>query len=481
MAYESQLKSERAQRHRALANAIEARESPDESAALVAEHLEAAGDLHAAYAWHMRAGEWSSHRDIIAARTSWRRAQRVADQLPDDDPDRMAMRIAPRTYLAGTAWRIGGGLGDPHFDELRELCLVAGDRQSLAIGLSGAVTHEIMNARREEASRLASELVELLESIGDPGLIVPLTIAPIAAKHEAGEVSAMLALAQRVIDAREGARGVASVVFDNPLSFAVAARGIARFSMGMTGWRDDLDTAISLTNATNDPMARATMVWWVFGCATSFGVLLPDETTLRVTAETLSVMEQSGDNYALDTARLCRAVVLLSIGGEHRRAGLELLEAIRTKAHDKLFTLTALPIADLHIARELTRLGDVDAGVELARAVADHMFDCGGCIWTGLAAEVLAEALLQRGRSEDLHAAQAVIHRLASVPTDPGFVLHEVILLRLHALLARARGDDDRFRDFAGRYRKLAVDLGFEGHIARAEAMVCDLPTSRLT
>ena len=54
--------------HRRLASAIEHRdhESVGESAALIAEHLEAAGDLRSAYAWHMRAGAWSSNRDIRA-------------------------------------------------------------------------------------------------------------------------------------------------------------------------------------------------------------------------------------------------------------------------------------------------------------------------------------------------------------------------------------------------------------------------------
>ena len=51
VAYESQLKSDRAELHRRVAAAIEARDpdSVDENAALIAEHLEAAGDLHAAY------------------------------------------------------------------------------------------------------------------------------------------------------------------------------------------------------------------------------------------------------------------------------------------------------------------------------------------------------------------------------------------------------------------------------------------------
>jgi adenylate cyclase len=49
VAYESQLKSVRAQLHRRLATAIEQRESADEHAALIAEHLESAGDLRAAF------------------------------------------------------------------------------------------------------------------------------------------------------------------------------------------------------------------------------------------------------------------------------------------------------------------------------------------------------------------------------------------------------------------------------------------------
>ena len=96
VAYESQLKADRAQRHRTLAAAIEARGYVDENAALIAEHFEAAGDLRQAYEWHMRSGMWSNYRDVIAARTSWRRAQHVADRLPEDaaGPDVDAHRHA---------------------------------------------------------------------------------------------------------------------------------------------------------------------------------------------------------------------------------------------------------------------------------------------------------------------------------------------------------------------------------------------------
>ena len=81
VAYESQLKSDRAKWHRRLAAAIQESEpgSVEENAALIAEHLEAAGELHAAYGWHMRASAWSTNRDVGAARVSWERARRIAD------------------------------------------------------------------------------------------------------------------------------------------------------------------------------------------------------------------------------------------------------------------------------------------------------------------------------------------------------------------------------------------------------------------
>ena len=141
VAYESQLKSDRAELHRRLAAAIEAREpeSAEENAALIAEHLEAAGDLHAAYGWHMRAATWATNRDIAAARLSWERARTIADALPAEDPSRTAMRIAPRTMLCGIAWRVHVNVAGDRFEELRQLCTAAGDKASLAIAMAGLV------------------------------------------------------------------------------------------------------------------------------------------------------------------------------------------------------------------------------------------------------------------------------------------------------------------------------------------------------
>jgi adenylate cyclase len=71
----------------------------------------------------------------------------------------------------------------------------------------------------------------------------------------------------------------------------------------------------------------------------------------------------------------------------------------------------------------------------------------------------------------DLAHARAAIDRLAAVPTDPGFVPNELALLHLRALLARAHGNEARYREFRDRYRAKATSLGFEGDMALAEAV----------
>jgi hypothetical protein len=71
----------------------------------------------------------------------------------------------------------------------------------------------------------------------------------------------------------------------------------------------------------------------------------------------------------------------------------------------------------------------------------------------------------------DVAEAEAVIERLAAASADEGLVMSDIWLLRLRALLARARGDDTAYRDYRDRYRDMARTLGFEGHIAWAEAM----------
>jgi hypothetical protein len=89
----------------------------------------------------------------------------------------------------------------------------------------------------------------------------------------------------------------------------------------------------------------------------------------------------------------------------------------------------------------------------------------------GWATTVLVDALLQRGRAGDLEQAQAAVDRLAAMPTEPVYLYHELPLLRLNAMLAKARGDESSYRDYRDRYRARSESCGLDGHIALARAM----------
>jgi adenylate cyclase len=471
VAYESQLKSDRAELHRRVAAAIEARqpESIDENAALIADHLEAAGDLHAAFEWHMRAGNWSTHRDIAGARMSWERARHVADRLPAEDPRRMTMRIAPRTWLCATIWRVSASLDDIDFAELRGLTAAAGDKRSLVIGMTGLVSLMQFYGEYTEASRLASQHVELLDSIGDPEMTVGLLTVPMIVKWSVGAVTEALELSQRAIDASKGDPTMGNLIVGSPLALALVMRASARCALGISGWREDFDNAIALARR-NDKFTFCAVVMFKY-IATQSWALLPDEDALRDTAEALQIAEQFGDDFTLTNAEFTRGLILVRREDADRKLGFELLDRVRRVALEHRNLIVAAWCADIDFATEKNRVGDYDGAIGLCRAVLDNEIRCGEMTNRGWCTTVLVEALLNRGRDGDVDEAQNAIDNLAATPTDPGFVYHELPLLRLNAMLAKARGDDDRYREFRERYRALAESSGFEGHIALAQAM----------
>ena len=473
VAYESQLKSDRAELHRRVAAAIESRDpaAAEENAALIAEHLEAAGDLPAAYGWHMRAATWATNRDITAARLSWERAQKIADALPAEDPNRAAMRIAPRTMLCGIAYRVQMNVAGDRFDELRELCTAAGDKASLAIAMAGLVADHVYHARMGEASQLASEAMALIESLGDPTLTVGLSFAAVHAKVEIGELSDVLPWSQRVIDLADGDPSKGSFIFGSPLALAYTQRAVARYSLGRPGWQDDLRHGLAMARST-DPLAYAVVVAWVYVPGLPSGVLRPDDSAMREIEDALRIAERSADDLALSNAQMALGFALVHrpTDAEHDR-GRTLLTELSELFVRRGYLLGELLIINVYLARERARRGDRDEAIALMHAAVDHLLRELRPGWALLAICVLVETLIDRGTHGDMAEAEAAIERLAAAATHDGSPLLNIWLLRLRALLARAHGDDAAYAQFRDRYRDMARTLGFEGHIAWAEAM----------
>ncbi len=474
VAYEAQLKSDRAELHRRVAAAIESRDpaAGEENAALIAEHLEAAGDLHAAFGWHMRAAAWATNRDITAARLSWERAQTIADELPAEDPNRTAMCIAPRTMLCGIAWRVHEHVAGARFDELRELCAAVGDKASLAIAMVGLVMDHAYHDRMREASQLASETMALIESIGDPTFTVGLSFAPLYAKAESAEFNDVLRWSQRVIDLADGDPSKGNFITGSPLAIAFTMRGIGRYFLGRPRWRDDLRQGLAMARSA-DPLSYATVVAYVYFAGIVFGVLAADDRAMREIDDALGIAERSGDDHAVSIARgtMGMALVHRQTAGERDRGRMLLAEVAEVFLH-RGHNLGELPMINVYSARERARCGDLDEAISLMRAAVDDLVRAGQLLsWGVTATGVLVDTLLDRGGQRHVVEAEAAIERLAAAPADEGLVMRDILLLRLRALLARAHGDAAGYTDLRGRYRDMAKTLEFEGHTAWAEAM----------
>jgi class 3 adenylate cyclase len=470
VAYESQLKSDRAQWHRRLAAAIQERAagSVEENAALIAEHLEAAGELRAAYGWHMRAAAWSTNRDLDAARLGWERARRIADTLPADDPDQLSMRIAPRTMLCATDFQaraIHESRG--RFAELRELCSAAGDKVSLAIGTTGLATELMYAGRAREASRLSSDRMALLESIGDPTLTMGLAFVAFLNWFNVCEFGEILRWSQTIIDLAAGdpTKG-AGFGIGSPLAAALAWRGVARWWLGRPGWRQDVHDAVAMAQSSN-PTTFALVLGWTYGAAITYGVLRADDSVLCAIEEAVQTAEASSSDLALSFAEFTLGVALLSRGARDR--GLELMVQVRDALRERIPSL--VPVTELLAAPERAGRGERDAAIAVMRQAVDELHQAGRLGYGVWGTGVLAETLLERGAEGDLAEAQEAIDRLANLPADQGSAIREITLLRLRALLARAYGDEAAYRDKRDRYRTMAKSLGFEGHLKWAEAM----------
>jgi adenylate cyclase len=149
------------------------------------------------------------------------------------------MRIAPRTQLCASAWRIVASVADTGFDELRELCNAACDQVPLAIGMAGHLGTVHIHGDYRESSRLGTELVTLLKSTGDSTLAVGLLSTAINVKCLKGEAVEGMWLAQRLIDFAQGDSTKGNLMYGSPLAQALGVARAHRMFLGRPEWKLD--------------------------------------------------------------------------------------------------------------------------------------------------------------------------------------------------------------------------------------------------
>jgi adenylate cyclase len=465
VSYESQLTTTRADGHRRLAAAIEARNprTAEENSALIAHHLEAAGELHDAYASFMRSAEWLKDRDVMGARECWERARAIADSLPPDQEDVISKRIAPRALLTFTGWQTGSAAGsDRWFDELRELATESGDLLSLAMGMSGRLDSLALTYRRiDEASVMASELLELVDQVdATASQKAEMLLSVAGTRYVAGEFENALRITERLLR-----MGPEATIGD--LVPAMCMAGVIKTVTGRRAdGRRDLAQGIGLAQQ-DHPVTFAAAVAWKTDLVV-MGFELADEALVDQTRNALRAAESVGDAYALSLARWAHGTALLRTSTGHREVGLEL---VRESCDGGINSVSTW--CDAEISMELVRQGRLDEAIDsLSTGVLSdlHGHDT---FFVGYPTAVLVRLLMERHAAGDRERARELVVELE---VQQGSVVPAMGLWPLHcrAVFARAAGDHAGYAKALTLYRQLAERLEADGHVLLAQHLAAE-------
>ncbi len=409
VAYETQLTATRAITHRRLASAIQAVDpaAVDDNAALIGTHLEAAGDLEPAHSWHMRAAERLKTRDMVAARTSWERARRIADRLSEDQPGVLALRAAPRAMLAWTDWLVGA---DPDADtchqELRALSTQSGDVLSLAIGIAGRMTALCTNyGRPAEAVASAADLANMIDDVdADAMLKVDLLFTVMWAQFLVCDYDALFRTADRI-------RAIAGTGVNSSVARSTAVCGVSRMVTGDTeNGQRELRLGIEQARQTDAVTFAAVMT--LKCCLAAVALEPPDVATLEDAYEALRRSETVGDNFATACALWACGTTLLRLDRGSASTAVGYLKSARDIITKHRTVVVALAPIEADLAIEAARAGDRDRAIDSMRTVIGRQVENFDVTFLGVTIPALIQLLVDRDREEDLAEAATMVQAL---------------------------------------------------------------------
>jgi hypothetical protein len=336
--------------------------------------------------------------------------------------------------------------------------------------MAGLVMEHVIRGRLRQASQLASENMALIESIGDPALTVALSFASSVAKFQVAEFDEMLRWARAAIDLAGSTQSDESIILGTPLAMYLAFRGVAGWHIGRPGWREDLEQALALS-ATADAVTRSAVLAYR-GVAIPAGALIANDEEIAEIDRTLQAAEQSAEDIALVLIRMTMGFMLIERRGRDVARGYKLLAELCEICVKERYVMNIVPALKLYAAQQVgLGGGDIDEAITVARSACADVFDSANFANAHTGTAIFVETLLARGAERDLAEAESAIERLAGLAPCQQWAIRDVFVQRLSAMVARARGDDAAYRDFRDRYRALAEEYGYEGHMRSAAVM----------
>ncbi|MCV7069185.1 AAA family ATPase [Mycolicibacterium rufum] len=404
VAYESQMGAHRARAHRQLAGAIEARGNQDENAAVIATHLEAAGELVSACRWHLRAAAWLRMRDMSAARLQWESAVRAADQLPEGTADVVGLRITPRAMLVSTELFVGADPdNDERFRDLRTLSRGFDDQTPLALAMAGRIMAFIVNSSRvRDAMPLAAELAGIVDTLhhAAPADLEIIYTSLAFARWANCDFAATI----EVID-RSLALDAEPPSVDRAVAFAV--KGLCEVCLGdHAGGIAHLRTATDLARAMPPVIFSAIFLYW--GILAGMGLHVADD-LIDEGRTALARAQSFGDRFGIIAAQWTLGTLLMQTVGDCDGEAVGLLQ--RAEAGIGAYRLQHFAVAIIRSQLALceARTGGRDDAIDGLRALVRlHEHDA-PLVHYGCPAAALCELLLERGGPDDLQEVDEVI------------------------------------------------------------------------
>ncbi len=470
VAYESQLSATRVQAHGRLAAAIEARDpaAADENAALIATHLEAAGELGAAYRWHMRAAAWLRPRDLAAARAQWESARGIADRLPDDHQEVLVERIAPRTMLISTAFFVGEDADtDERYREFRDLTMRTGDLTSFAMGTAGRIWSLSVNDNRvPEATALASELDEIVGGVECDAATKSIILISMAyARFTSCDFDAALQVVDAIL-------ALPHEELTDELAVAETIRGmievfLGNFEQGRRHLRDGNERARVLPPVTY----AAVLAYWV--TLSRIGMYRPDDLVDEM-RDVLRRAESFGDIFGIIAAQWAYGTALLYADKASHDEAIDVLERARANILKHRVFILALATINVDLAIEAVHNGrQPNEAIDELRAMLSLHLGGGSRVFVGCPGEALVELLVNRGTLDDLTEAHRIVDQWQAY--RPGIPALDLWWLKSRALLTKAEGNADGHAKLAKQYLELCEKLDARGRLAEARRMVNEL------
>jgi adenylate cyclase len=195
VAYQSLLQGRRRELHGVVARALAELfpDRADEYSALIAFHLERAGDLLAAAQSHARAAMWIGAKDPNQAYRSWMKVRELAINQPRSEHVDW-LRMAASGQIVNFGWREGLPAEDArlYFEEAKELALATGNMRANAMMHAGFGRLLAVRGSADDYVAKVMEGIELAKQAEDPSLEVMLTAGLCHALRLSGRLSRAL-------------------------------------------------------------------------------------------------------------------------------------------------------------------------------------------------------------------------------------------------------------------------------------------------